>query len=90
MSTETIKYKEVTQTVSTPGKPKGLKFMGEEAETQIILCEKCDHTVAFNPDELWWDSDEDFEFCDVVCPECNKSFEINATEAFGTYDFFTT
>lgn len=72
-------------------KPKGLKEELENSEKLTeIECPHCKEKVEFYPDELFWDSDEDFEFCDVICPECNETFEINAASGTDTYMFFTS
>lgn len=72
-------------------KTKGLNELLDNSEKlTAIECPKCKEMVEFYPDELFWDADEDFEFCDVICPECDETFEINAASESDKYSFFTT
>lgn len=88
--------KEVIQTGTNPNalnqKPAGLVepvLLGARGYHEID-CPHCAEMVCFYPAKLIWDSDDDFEFCNVDCPECKQSFELNAVAGTLKYEFFTT
>ena len=73
------------------GKEKGLREELENSEKlQSVKCPGCRKSVEFYPDNLYWDTDGEFEFCDVSCLACNEKFELNAISGTVEYDFFTT
>lgn len=68
-----------------------MKGGSNETEVQEIQCPRCHQQASFNPKKFFWESDEEFEFCDVKCSGCDGSFELTAAcESEGDpYDFFT-
>lgn len=87
--------KEVIQKDVNPNalnsKPAGLvepDLLGAKGYHEID-CPNCAEMVCFYPAKLIWDSDDDFEFCTVTCPECAQYFELNANAGTIKYEFFT-
>jgi len=56
---------------------------------QAIDCCNCGKSIDFYPAKLIWDTDDNFEFCDVDCPECKTTIELVAVSGTIKYEFFT-
>lgn len=69
---------------------KGLREpdLDEATGRQELACPECKKKAFFYPAKFYWDTDDEFEFCDVICPECKGVIEINALSAATNYYFF--
>lgn len=73
------------------GKETGLK-LGDNTPDRTIECPHCNSDFDFNSNNLEWDDDGKFEFCEVVCQAdeiCGKDFQICAVSTGYEYEFFT-
>lgn len=69
---------------------KGLREPDLEGATGIqeINCPACKKKVSFDASNFVWETDQEFEFCDVTCPECKAVVELNGLAGMFKYDFF--
>lgn len=56
---------------------------------QEVDCDNCGKPIDFTPAKFVWNTDDNFEFCDVDCPECKATIELVAVSGTIKYEFFT-